>query len=140
MYYIVSTNPIEDFFKDANSLENTKFFVLQATNNKKRLLDELNFTVMFYWTYENAPLNVAVMSDNYYFSNANISNYKNRYRIYRNKTNTIPHHCVYDDKYPPLPNDKRLCADFEPIENKLAELVKNNLKEKGICSCVIKEM
>jgi hypothetical protein len=135
MYYIVSTSPIEDFFKDANSLENTKFFVLQATRNKKSLLDELNFTVMFYWTYENAPLNVAVMSNNYYFSN--VGDDKNHYRIYQNKTNTIPHNCVCDDKHPPLPKDKRLCADFKPIENKLAELVKSNLKEKGICSCVI---
>jgi hypothetical protein len=135
MYYIVSTSPIEDFFKDANSLENTKFFVLQTTRNKKSLLDELSFTVMFYWTYENAPLNVAVMSNNYYFSN--VSDDINLFRIYRNNTSTIPHNCVYDDKHPPLPKDKRLCADFKPIENKLSELVKSNLKEKGICSCVI---
>jgi hypothetical protein len=90
---------------------------------------------MFYWTYENAPLNVAVMSNNYCFSN--VSDDINPFRIYRNKTSTIPHHCVCDDKHPPLPKDKRLCADFETIENKLAELVKSNLKEKGICSCVI---
>ena len=135
MYYIVSTNPIEDFFKDANSLENTKFFVLQATRNKKNLLDDLNFTVMFYLTYENAPLNVAIMSDNYYFSN--IGDDKNHCRIYHNNTSTIPHNCVCDDKHSPLPKEQRLCADFETIENKLAKLVKNNLKEKGMCSCVL---
>ena len=135
MYYIISTSPIEDYFKDADSLENTKFFVLQATRDKKSLLGELNLTVMFYWTYENAPLNVAVMSNNYYFSK--VSDDKSHYRIYHNNTDTIPHNCVCDDKHPPLPKDKRLCADFETIENKLAELVKSNLKEKGICSCVI---
>lgn len=135
MYYIVSTSPIEDYFKDTNSLENTKFFVLQAMPNKKNLLSDLNFTVMLYWTYENAPLNVAVMSNSYYFSNVK-SNHANHHRLYHNNTGSIPHY-LPDDKYPPLPKEQRLCANFETIENKLAELVKSNLKEKGMCSCVL---
>ncbi len=133
MYYIISTNSIEDFFNETDKqkyFENTKFFVLQATRNKKDLFDELNFTLMLYWTYENIPLNVAIMSDHYYFSN--ISNdYINHHRIYHDHTNAIPQY-LPDDKYPLLPKKQRLCEDFETIENKISELIKNNFKEKGI--------
>lgn len=110
MYCILSKEPIFNFFSSENQkeyIDSKDFFAIQGLITKKNFYDKVAGWVNYYPLFENDPLYLAVMTDNFFF--------KHTQKTSRTFT-TLKWDRVPDDpdtqKDFVLPKDKRLWQGF----------------------------
>lgn len=92
MYCILSHNPIKDFFQATSKTEyayNSNYFSIKPYIKKKDVYDSLFGWVDWYSLFENKPLFLAVMTDNYWYRNIDESERIRRTALFTN-WNNIP--------------------------------------------------
>lgn len=137
MYCILSQNPIKDFFQATSKTEyayNSNYFSIKPYIKKKDVYDSLFGWVDWYSLFENKPLFLAVMTDNYWYRNIDESERIRRTALFIN-WNNIPSNILEmkDRKYKsPLPEKARLWNDSDYFKSMCEVILKNNFNENEI--------
>ena len=114
MYCILSKEPISNFFEAENQreyMESKDFFILESMLTKKNFYEKIHIRVNFYALFDNAPLYMAVMTDNYFYNHKQKSNINSSLYV---KWDKLPDERLpfEEQKKYVLPKEQRLWDDL----------------------------
>ena len=122
MYCVLSQNPIKCFFQSKNKTEyahSSNYFSFKTNVKKKDIYDSLFGWVNWYAIFENKPLFLSVMTDNYWFRNIDESEDIRRSVLFANWGNIPSNELqINSNKFKnPLAIDTRLWNDSSYFES-----------------------
>lgn len=130
MYCVLSQNPIKCFFQSKNKTEyaySSNYFSFKTNVKKKDIYDSLFGWVNWYAIFENKPLFLSVMTDNYWFRNIDESEDIRSSVLFANWGNIPSNELqINSNKFKnPLAIDSRLWNDSSYFES-IYEVIKFN--------------